>query len=467
MRAIMKPHNLPSPQELSKEQRVDVLFKVLERAQDEIYIGEPISQLAHALQAAALGKKQGADSEIILGALFHDLGHLIAPDAPKMDALGVLDHENIAANVLHDYGFGAKVSDIVRGHVKAKRYLCWKKPEYYKRLSEASKGTLQWQGGPMSDKEALEFEASPLLKPILQVRSWDEQAKVKNLDVPVLETYREMALQNIKEPSEQLRVQYQVSKEDLAHFSEHAYLHIPNPFNEEDLSRLRAWAGDLMERPETPGKWMKYFEETQDGERVLCRVENFLAYHGGLSKLITDPVIMKILEQLMGEPACLFKEKMNVKLPGGAGFGAHQDAPAFVSFGQKYHITMMISIDDSTEEKGCLEFSEAVNGQETLKQGPGGVVHPDIEKELPWRHYETRAGDIVFFDSYIPHRSSSNRSKLPRRALYITYNKESEGDRRDDYYVDKRLKFPPDCERKPGVDYDGQNSIYNLGNPIK
>jgi predicted HD phosphohydrolase len=94
----MQTDILPSATELDLQERVDALFSVLQGAQEEAYIGEPITQLAHALQCAALAQNQGAPDEMVLGALFHDLGHLIAPNAPRMDELGVIDHENIKPN---------------------------------------------------------------------------------------------------------------------------------------------------------------------------------------------------------------------------------------------------------------------------------------------------------------------------------------------------------------------------------
>ena len=75
-------------------------------------------------------------------------------------------------------------------------------------------------------------------------------------------------------------------------------------------------------------------------------------------------------------------------------------------------------------------------------------------------------GDMLLFDSYVPHGSESNRSPHPRRALYVTYNRQSEGCRRDEYFEHKRANFPPECERVPGVDYSKGGGVYNLGNPI-
>jgi ectoine hydroxylase-related dioxygenase (phytanoyl-CoA dioxygenase family) len=73
----------------------------------------------------------------------------------------------------------------------------------------------------------------------------------------------------------------------------------------------------------------------------------------------------------------------------------------------------------------------------------------------------------VLFDSYLPHRSGPNRSHAPRRALYVTYNRASEGDRRDEYFALKRASFPPECERAPGAALSEASRIFNLGNPIR
>ena len=245
-------------------------------------------------------------------------------------------------------------------------------------------------------------------------------------------------------------------------------LRLPCPFDAGELAQLRAWTDELEAWPETPGRWMKYFEKGTGGDgRQLCRVENFIPYHEGLRSLIEGEGVLAILEQLMAESACLFKEKINYKLPGGGGFAAHQDAPAFKSFDQRFHVTALVAVDAQTRENGCLEFSDPVPIYETLPQGPGGTIDPALEARLPWRTAELDPGDVVFFDSYLPHRSGPNRSPAPRRALYVTYNRLSEGQRRADYFSRKRASFPPECEREEGVDYHDAEALYNLGNPIR
>ena len=181
----------------TNEARARALLRCLQDSTTMDYIGEPISQLEHALQAAACGVLTRASTEVILGALFHDIGHLIAPEAPTMEGRGVVNHEGIGADLLLRFGCSEDVACLVRYHVQAMRYLCFKKPRYLARLSEASLGTLAWQGGPMTTKEAHEFEAHPHFTDILTVRAWDEQAKDPKATVPPLEYYQPLLIQHL------------------------------------------------------------------------------------------------------------------------------------------------------------------------------------------------------------------------------------------------------------------------------
>jgi phosphonate degradation associated HDIG domain protein len=169
------------------------VLEILRASAGSDYIGEPVSQLEHALQAAHFARKAGAGDAAVLAALLHDVGHLCAPaEAPRMEGLGVQRHEHIGAELLRQLGFSNEVQELVRGHVEAKRYLVWKNSRYYERLSEASKGTLRLQGGPMTEREALAFEKDPLFKTKLAVREWDERAKIEGLEVPGLAAYEDL-----------------------------------------------------------------------------------------------------------------------------------------------------------------------------------------------------------------------------------------------------------------------------------
>ena len=171
-------------------QAVETVLEILGTADTTEYIGEPVSQLEHGLQAAALAQRAGQPTTVILAALLHDIGHLIDTDAPEMDGLGVVDHEGLGARFLGELGFSEDLCHLVRSHVQGKRYLCYRKTGYYDALSPASRGTLEWQGGPMDGDEARRFEADPWFETILRMRVFDDRAKSTEVRVPPLESYR-------------------------------------------------------------------------------------------------------------------------------------------------------------------------------------------------------------------------------------------------------------------------------------
>jgi putative nucleotidyltransferase with HDIG domain len=163
------------------------ILELLRRA-DGQYFGEQVTQLEHALQCAHLARISGADDELVIAALLHDIGHLLEPAG----VVGIAGHNRLGSDYLRDAGFSNRVCSLVAGHVDAKRYLTAVNPEYYARLSDASKQTLAQQGGPMSAGEIQAFENDPLLREKLRLRVWDEQAKVPGLTVATLETYAEL-----------------------------------------------------------------------------------------------------------------------------------------------------------------------------------------------------------------------------------------------------------------------------------
>lgn len=184
------------PQAVVKE-----VFSLYEKFGDEDYIGEPVSQLEHMSQAAALAQAEGHDDEVILAAFFHDIGHLCAEagEAESMDGMGNVDHEQIGADYLLERGFSERVANLVQGHVIAKRYLTYKYPEYYNRLSDASKATLNFQGGVMTADEAADFELSPDAELIIRLRYWDDMAKEMNVPVDNIAYLKNIALTHLQQ----------------------------------------------------------------------------------------------------------------------------------------------------------------------------------------------------------------------------------------------------------------------------
>jgi putative nucleotidyltransferase with HDIG domain len=177
-------------------QRLDSIFGLYEINGADEYIGEPLTILEHSFQAAILAEEEGYDEEIILAAFFHDIGHFL-PNRNEMNGLGNIRHEIAGANFLYKNGFSNRVASLVRNHVEAKRYLTYQYPEYYDKLSEASKQTLAFQGGKMTKAEAEIFENMPLFKLFLKMRAWDDRAKEVEFSYPNLEKYKEMAWQHL------------------------------------------------------------------------------------------------------------------------------------------------------------------------------------------------------------------------------------------------------------------------------
>lgn len=169
---------------LTKDNIVAFLGDIFDRRGGEEYLGEPVTMAEHMLQGATLAERGGLDEEIIVGALLHDIGHFTS-EFGTYHPSDTQDrhHEDAGAEVLSPF-FPSIITDCVKYHVAAKRYLCATKPEYFARLSTASVHTLELQGGPMSADEVATFESNPNLKKIIQVRYLDEAGKVADMETP-------------------------------------------------------------------------------------------------------------------------------------------------------------------------------------------------------------------------------------------------------------------------------------------
>ncbi|MEE8261672.1 MAG: phytanoyl-CoA dioxygenase family protein [Gammaproteobacteria bacterium] len=243
-----------------------------------------------------------------------------------------------------------------------------------------------------------------------------------------------------------------LSDKQLNDFDRDGFLIIRRLCELEELHNITQWTEEVASFPEVPGKYMMYFEQSklEPHKRILSRVEDFVPYHAGFEKLFNMDKMFGIVSELFGEPAVLFKDKINFKMSGGDGFKAHQDIQAGWDTYAKLHITALVSIDESTPENGCLELAAGHHKKGLI----GEKWHPlEDDNEVRYVPYPMSPGDAVFFDSYTPHRSGPNLTDKPRRVLYVTYNRLSEGEHRATYYADKRRSYPPDCEREPGKTY--------------
>jgi gamma-butyrobetaine dioxygenase len=170
---------------------VDVIGELFagEGAQD--YLGEEVSVAVHMRQAGALAEAAGAPDEQVAAALLHDVGHICGSTVSGRELMAGTDnrHGEAGAAWLAQW-FGEEVTEPVRLHVAAKRYLCAVEPGYYGKLSAASVYTLSVQGGPMNPAEVAAFEALPQARAAVAVRRWDEQAKDPQADTATVEHFR-------------------------------------------------------------------------------------------------------------------------------------------------------------------------------------------------------------------------------------------------------------------------------------
>ena len=182
---------------------IDLVARLFESEGEADYFGEPVTQAQHMLQAAALAKADSAPDALVAAALLHDVGHFRGESGLSgADLMQGNDnrHSHTGADWLGQW-FRPKITEPVRLHVDAKRYLCAVEPGYFARLSEASVYTLAVQGGPMTPEQVAHFEAVPYARDAVRLRRWDEAAKDPHLDAPGFEHYRNLIAGLLSEPA--------------------------------------------------------------------------------------------------------------------------------------------------------------------------------------------------------------------------------------------------------------------------
>jgi phosphonate degradation associated HDIG domain protein len=168
---------------------IDEIFDIFATRGHAQYGGEPITQLEHGLQCATLALEHAASPELITACLLHDLGHLIHDLGENPTEQAIDDrHEREGAKCLEQI-FSPAVTEPIRLHVEAKRYLCGVDPNYRASLSENSESSLILQGGAFSIEEAAMFIAQPYAKDAVKLRIWDDRAKIVGLETPDLNSF--------------------------------------------------------------------------------------------------------------------------------------------------------------------------------------------------------------------------------------------------------------------------------------
>jgi phosphonate degradation associated HDIG domain protein len=168
---------------------VDEVRELFDGSGGRQYGGERVTQLAHALQCAAAAEATGAAAPLVVAALLHDVGHLIHDLGPRPAERGIDDRHEVRGAQWLARWFGPEVTEPVRLHVPAKRYLCALEPGYFQGLSPASVRSLALQGGPFDAKAEAAFIKAPHAADAVRLRRWDEAAKVAGLATPDLAHY--------------------------------------------------------------------------------------------------------------------------------------------------------------------------------------------------------------------------------------------------------------------------------------
>jgi phosphonate degradation associated HDIG domain protein len=174
--------------DLRLESAEDVIDTMATRG-GESYFGEPVTVLEHCLQAAFFARREASPEALVIAALLHDIGHLLHHEGEDAAETGLdTRHEELADRLLAAH-LPPSVTEPIRLHVAAKRYLCLVDPAYRHALSPSSELSLQLQGGPMSRAEAEAFLAGPFARDAIALRHWDDEAKIPELPVPPIFDY--------------------------------------------------------------------------------------------------------------------------------------------------------------------------------------------------------------------------------------------------------------------------------------
>ena len=179
-------------QNSDNEEFADLLFNFI-REEGKTNYDESVTQLQHSLQTASLARTEDGRSHIVIASLLHDIGHLLIDenDSKNNFLKKDLHHEIIASNFLKDF-FSEEITETIRLHVVAKRYLCSIDNSYYESLSKASKNSFEVQGGALKKDEINELENNKYFKDSVRLRKWDDRGKVSLKEVEELDTYKEM-----------------------------------------------------------------------------------------------------------------------------------------------------------------------------------------------------------------------------------------------------------------------------------
>ncbi len=239
-----------------------------------------------------------------------------------------------------------------------------------------------------------------------------------------------------------------LTQDQVDEFKENGFIVVKGFFSPDEMANISIWLDELLNKQPAEGEEAKYYETSPvSGENILVRIENVIGdYNREASDLLISDKAREYLTQLLGEAPVLFKEKINYKLPGCRPDKLHQDQAAGWNAYCDSFITMGIAVDENRLDNAALSFMNSGHYQKTLMTEEWQPLTEDDPPYQPQDEYvllEADPGDVIFFDSYVPHGSPANTGTRSRRNIFLTFNKESDGDMRGKYYQDKWESYAP------------------------
>ena len=245
-----------------------------------------------------------------------------------------------------------------------------------------------------------------------------------------------------------------VSKTEIDKFDKKGFFVKKNFFNKNYIKKILREI-NAIKSENSKIKVDKYYGVGVSNKQksILLRIENFYNKSKYLTKLINDPLINYILFRLFKNKPTLFKEKVNFKPAGCGPDKLHQDSQAGWNKYTKNFVNVLLSVEKSTNKNGCLHIDITGNNcTKIIKKKMQPLKIKELKKPK-FKKLLLGEGDLVFFNSYVPHFSFSNNSNKSRSQIYLTYNKKKDGNFRLKYIKDKRKTFPPNNERSPNKKY--------------
>lgn len=239
-----------------------------------------------------------------------------------------------------------------------------------------------------------------------------------------------------------------LTEEQTKEFEEKGFIVLKGFFDKAVMDKVSTCLDELRDKWPAKGREAKYYERSSiTGENILVRIENVLGEHNPeLTKLLVTPKTIACLTKLLGEPPVLFKEKINYKPPGCRPDKLHQDQAAGWNSYCDFFVSMGIVVDENRKENAALSFMRSGNYERKLMTPEWRPLTEDGPPYSPEDEYmllEADPGDVIFFDSYVPHGSPANTGDRSRRNMFLTFNKGSDGDMRARYYKEKWASYPP------------------------